>query len=252
MATVAVIGGTSLFASKIFSHLKERIVQTEHGNVIVWVSDEERAPSLVFLQRHHADADLGKDVYRPPHLINHRANISALIKLGVKKCLGVASVGSLDPDIVPGTLVVPDDFCMLFAGPISLYDDSRSHIVPGFDVQWRKEIIQRLTAAGFSSPRLVTQATYVQTQGPRFETHAEIRFIKQMGQLVGMTAGAEITIAKDGQLPYASICMVDNFANGLVGVPLTEEEFRSNVLVNQKTVESALAALLEGKVNSGT
>uniref|UniRef100_A0A7S1TIE0 Amidohydrolase-related domain-containing protein n=1 Tax=Compsopogon caeruleus TaxID=31354 RepID=A0A7S1TIE0_9RHOD len=256
MEKVGVIGGTSLLRSEYFRDLVAKTVETEFGPVQVWTDAEEgpkeggeRGVSVVFLQRHHADATMGGEVYRPPHLINHRANISALVKEGVSRCYGVCSVGSLKIDIPPSSLVVPDDYCMLFAGPFSLYDDARGHNVPGLDSALREDLLGALKEAGFA--KVVEAGTYVQTQGPRFETPAEVRFIAKMGDIVGMTCGAEITIAKDAGLPYAAFCMVDNYANGLAGTPLTEEEFRRNVAENQQTVEKALKTILGRNPSTG-
>ena len=65
---------------------------------------------------------------------------------------------------------------------------------------------------------------YWQTAGPRFETRAEIAMISRFADLVGMTMASEAVIAQELEIPYASLCSVDNFAHGLVKKPLTVEE----------------------------
>ena len=67
--------------------------------------------------------------------------------------------------------------------------------------------------------------TYVCTEGPRFETPAEIRmFAKLGGDLVGMTSVPEVVLAREVQMCYATICMVTNYAAGIAEYKLSHEE----------------------------
>ena len=60
------------------------------------------------------------------------------------------------------------------------------------------------------------QATYVCVEGPRFETHAEIRMFQALGgDLVGMTGVPEVTLARELGQCYASVAIVTNAAAGL-------------------------------------
>jgi len=79
--------------------------------------------------------------------------------------------------------------------------------------------------------------TYVQTLGPRFETKAEVRYLAQLGDIVGMTGADEATLCKEAGLPYASICMVDNYANGAAPHTLTYSEFKDGVARHLIVVE---------------
>jgi len=73
---LGVIGGTSLLASTYFAALEQRVVATEHGDVVLHFG-----PSYVFCQRHQADP---ARPYTPPHLINFRAIIAAFKATGVQ------------------------------------------------------------------------------------------------------------------------------------------------------------------------
>src|SRR5437016_7278708 len=54
------------------------------------------------------------------------------------------------------------------------------------------------------------------TEGPRYETPAEIRMLRTMGcGIVGMTGAPEAFLARELQLCYASISFVSNMAAGL-------------------------------------
>lgn len=243
MRKCAVIGGTSLLESDAFAHLKAKTVETPHGSAVIYVEGGDG--SLVFVQRHHADGKAGAHVYRPPHLINHRATIAALKDEGVEAIVAVCCVGSLSEKIPIGTVVIPDDYFYMFGPPVSFYDDDRAHIVPGIDADLGARIAGALASGTVVAPeKLRKGGVYVQTVGPRFETPAEIRFLAPLGDIIGMTAASEATLTKELGISYAILAMVDNMANGLAGSELTHEQFKANVAKNKGTVEAAVRQIL--------
>lgn len=239
---LAVVGGTSLLKSALFSSLVPTPVETPLGVATVHVGAGPGGHRLVFLQRHHADADPA--TYRPPHMIDHRRSFAALRALGVTRVVAVCSVGGLTEDFPPGSVVLPDDYFYLFGPAVSFHDDARAHIVPAIHAGLRGRLMDTLAAAG--TPGLLRKpATYMQTTGPRFETRAEVRFLAGLGHVIGMTAASEATMAAELAMPYAIIAMVDNFANGVKVESLTSEAFHSNVQKNLATVEGAVAKVVE-------
>lgn len=214
---VAVIGGTSLHNSSMFKRLNVKQVETSYGMVECFVSD-----CLVYVNRHHTEPG-GK--YAQPHAINYQGMAAALMALEVRVIYAVCSTGALKKEIKPGALVLLADYHSLFADIVHLYDDGRAHIVPTLDSEARQRVVKALTR---NNLELSTQnAVYVQTRGPRLETPAEIRTLVniQAGDVVGMTGASEATVACEAGIPYAAICMVDNYANGIVDEPLTMEQF---------------------------
>ena len=81
-----------------------------------------------------------------------------------------------------------------------------------------------MAAARDCGINVVNGGVYWQTKGPRFETKAEIRMMSQFADLVGMTMASEAVIAQELGLSYASLCSVDNYANGLGERELTVDE----------------------------
>ncbi|MEW6007897.1 MAG: MTAP family purine nucleoside phosphorylase [bacterium] len=167
--------------------------------------------SFVFLPRH------GKDKTIPPHIINHQANMLALKSLGVSQIIAINSVGSLKENITPDDFLVPDDYINLW-DTRTFYDEKIVHILPELDETTRLLIIDKAKSCGINP---IDKGVYVQTRGPRLETKAEIRFLKTLGDVVGMTMASEATIAKELDIPYASLCMVDNYCNGIKEEPLS-------------------------------
>lgn len=239
---LAIVGGTSLLKSALFAALTPTPVETPLGVATVHIGASPAGKKLVFLQRHHAEAD--PSTYQPPHKIDHRRSFAALSALNVSRVVAVCSVGGLTRDFPPSSVVLPDDYFYLFGPSASFYDDARGHIVPTIDASLRDKLMAILTSA--ETPGLLTKpATYMQTTGPRFETRAEVRFLGGLGHIIGMTAATEATMAAELAIPYAIIAMVDNFANGVEVNSLTAESFHSNVKKNLATVEAAVTKVVE-------
>ncbi len=201
----AIIAGFSPFELGLDGFCEE-IKETEKGKAMLFIKKD-----IVFLSRH------GKDKTIPPHIINHQANMLSLKTLGVSQIIAINSVGSLREDITPEDFLVPDDYISLWDTK-TFYDDKIVHILPGLDEDTRLLIMD---IARSCEIKPINGGVYVQTRGPRLETKAEIRFLKTIADVVGMTLASEATIAKELGLPYASLCLVDNYCHGIKKEPLS-------------------------------
>lgn len=222
---VAFISGTSIARSNLFDGWKEETLTTPHGTVAV-----RSRGDIVVLNRH------GFGPARPPHSINHRANISALRAWGVEEAVSLNSVGSLREDLPPGSLVSCHDY-VSFA-PATFHDDTLASVAPLVPNR-----LIPLLVAGFDQP-IPTGKVYVQMRGPRFETKAEIRIIRSWGDVVGMTMASEADLTQEVGIGYNSLCMVDNFAHGLTAHELSHAEFQRMVNANRETVNRLLTHVL--------
>jgi 5'-methylthioadenosine phosphorylase len=194
----------------------------EHGAAIV--------------QRH---GSLG-GTYVLPHEIDHEAMLRPLAEQGCDRVLAIGSVGSLHPELGVGSLLCPDDFIALHAGP-SIFDDARAHSAPRFEPRWRAEVIAAWGEGG-EPPR--DGGVYWQARGPRFETPAEIRLIAAHADVVGMTIASECVVAAELGLDYAAVCMVDNLANGVAAEPLSLEAMEADRAANAARLRDGLGAVL--------
>jgi 5'-methylthioadenosine phosphorylase len=211
MGRIAVVGGSSI-----------RGVEIDAGDAVL-------------IQRH------GEDAYRLPDRIDHVANMRFLRDAGCDRVIALGSVGGLRADLGPGTVLCPADFIALGRSP-SAFDDERAHQVPGFDLQWRGNVVAAWGRC--CEPTLIDGGVYWQTAGPRLETAAEIRLISAHAEVVGMTIGSECAAAGELGLAYAAICVVDNLANGIGDGPLGMEELVAARAANVERLREALAALL--------
>lgn len=235
MGRLAIVGGHSILGTDFASDASRVDVETPYGPVGLL-----DAGAYVVLQRH------GLDRFVSAPFINHRAHMRTLADLDCDRVLGIASVGSLRLDVRVGTFVAPHDFIALHLG-ISFSDGDDGHQSPGFDQQWRRTIAGQWAAR--TDVPLHDGGVYWQAIGPRFETQAEIRLIAGYADLVGMTVASECVLAGELGLAYASICVVDNLANGVGEAPLTMHEFRTGVAANRARLVRALDALLPALSN---
>jgi len=227
---VAYISGTSIVNSPLFSAWEVRSVETKHGIVTYKARGDQ-----VLLTRHGFGTPL------PPHAINHRANIRALANLGFKDVVSLNSVGSLKRELPPGSLVSCADYVALQQGPATYFDEELMGGAPGIANNLVPLIVERLG----EKLRVGTGKVYVQMRGPRFETKAEIRIIKDWGDVVGMTLAHEADLCTELGLNYNSLAMVDNYANGLEGTEIDFAKFKTLVKDNQTKVNRLFERLLE-------
>ncbi len=221
---IAFLSGTSIAKSSLFDSWPEREIETHHGRAIVR-SDGEH----VLLNRHGP-------AYLPPHAINHRANIQALVDLGYRDVVALCSVGSLRPDLSPGTVLSCGDYISF--RPFTFSDSELRALGP----EIANNLIGRIAAV---LPYPLPQGKiYIQTPGPRFETRAEVRVLAQWGDVVGMTAAAEADLCREAGLNYNLLCMVDNYANGIGAGELSPETFGELVRANQVKVDDLFRRLL--------
>jgi 5'-methylthioadenosine phosphorylase len=198
---LGIVGGTSLLFSRLPDLVKKQ-VDTPFGNAELLLGD------VVLLMRHQQD--------RPPHRVNFRANMAALALAGVDRVVAFASSGSLNREIAPGSLVIPTDYLSMTDIP-SIHDHAIEHVMPELSMELSRDLHRHIPAARLGG-------TYVQTRGPRFETAAEIAMLSRCADLVGMTLASEATLARELGIPFAAICTVDNYANGLADGVLTWQD----------------------------
>ena len=198
---IGLIGGTG-----IYDFEGDRVVaSTEYGNVeMIYARHEDR--EIFFIPRHGK----GHDV--PPHRINHMANIQSLKDAGVERIVAVSTVGSMRKEIPEGSLFVPDDFVDFTKRMETFFDNEVVHVDMSqpFCPEVRGAILEAAEKHG-----KVFEGTYAATEGPRFETKAEINMMEKFADVVGMTLVPEAVLAREREICYASLCIVSNMAAGM-------------------------------------
>jgi len=218
---IAIIGGTGVYRADMLDNTEEIKVNTFYGTVKL-MTGEYKGRKVAFLTRH------GKGHSVPPHMINYQANIMALKKLGVQQIIATAAVGSLNEKMKPLEFVLCDQFLDFTKMRKTTYFEGGGTGVVHLDVtdpycaRTRSFIEKQAKSLGLP---IHNGGCYVCTEGPRFETPAEIRMFKQLGgDLAGMTSVPEVLLAREAGMCYATICMVTNYAAGISKEPLSHQE----------------------------
>lgn len=208
-ARIAIIGGTGL--ETLFKDARELCLGTPYGILPSLHIGRISGEDVIFLPRH------GPHHSTPPHKINYRANIHALYKVGVKRILATNAVGAINKDFEPGDIVVPHDFVdFTKLRHVTFYDQAPvTHVdfSQPYCPEIRKLMVETAEKFGF---HVWDKAVLVCTEGPRYETPAEIRMFRRLGcDVVGMTGSPEAVLARELEMCYASICYVSNMAAGI-------------------------------------
>lgn len=199
----AVIAGTGIYNISGV-RFEQQVVKTPYGEALVNHCRGGEADGLIFLARH------GLEHHTPPHNINYRANLKALQMLGVKAVLATNAVGSISREIPPAGLALLTNFLDFTSGrAYSFYDGGKSGLVhTNMDNPYCPALRRRiLELAPQFDLNIRPGATYVATNGPRFETPAEIRMYEKLGgDVVGMTGVPEVVLARE--LARSSVSLV--------------------------------------------
>ncbi len=237
MTLVAIIGGSGLTALKNLEITRREVMRTPYGEPSApLIHGRIGGQSAVFLPRH------GHGHTIPPHAVNYRANIWALKETGATHVIAVNAVGAIIPVLASGSLAFPDQIIDYTYGREHTFfgNDQKPVTHTDFTFPYCEELRQALIEAaregGFEAAE---HATYAATQGPRFETIAEINRLERDGaHIVGMTGMPEACLARELALCYASIAVVANPAAG-----------RAAGVISLREIEQALDAGM-GKVRA--
>ncbi|MEM7271785.1 MAG: MTAP family purine nucleoside phosphorylase [Actinomycetota bacterium] len=237
------ITGSGFYDIPELADRRVEAIDTPFGGPVDVTVGTWRGAEVCFIPRHGAGHTI------PPHRINYRANIAALAAMGATSVLATAVSGGINPDMAPGAFVLISDVLNFTTGrDDTFFDGSNRPIVPGrvdadpvgpvgpvgpvkvvhtdmsdpYDPSLRA-LVRR--AAAEEDVPLLDGGVYCTTNGPRFETPAEIRMLRTLGgDLVGMTGYPEVVLAVEAGMRYASIGVVSNVAAGMGDEPLSVDD----------------------------
>lgn len=208
----AIIGGTGFY--QIDGREEAREIENEYGKAVVYEVETDGF-SYIFLPRH----GIGHSV--APHKINYKANIKALKDLGVEVILTTAAVGSLNENYKPGDVVMIEDFLDFTKNRDSTFFDGEELPLKHIDMSepYCLDIIEKFEEEGKKQGfEIKGRGVYACTEGPRFETAAEIRMFEKLGvDVVGMTSVPEVVLAKELGICYSTIGIITNWCTGFKG-----------------------------------
>ncbi|MCI4330288.1 MAG: S-methyl-5'-thioadenosine phosphorylase [Thermoplasmata archaeon] len=196
------------------------------------------AMRVLFLARH------GPGHTIPPHRVNYRANIDVLRTLGAEAILTVSSVGSLRPELPPGSFVLPSQFIdFTKQRPTTFFDGGRVYHVSTAD-PFCPDLTRRAVASGAATGVTFHDGkTYVCVEGPRFSTRAESNYYRGFADVIGMTLVPEVTLARERALCYLCLAMVTDF-DVWADKPVEAKEIVETMHRNARSMRAILEHLL--------
>ena len=242
MQTIAIIGGTGLteFENLDVLHRHDRLSTALGAPSSDIVEGMLNGTRLLFLARH------GHPHAVPPHKINYRANLLALQQLGAEKIIAVNAVGGIHSKAIAGHISIPHQIIDYTQGRENTFFDGifkpLDHIdfSHPYDEALRQHLIRIISTQnipqGFSD-----FGVYGATQGPRLESIAEVNRLEKDGcDLVGMTGMPEAALARELNIPYASLCLVVNPAAGKSEALITMDDIRAVIDLGMKEIKQII------------
>ncbi len=210
-ADIGIIGGSGFYS--FLDEAETVTVDTPFGSPSGSLTiGEVSGRRVAFLPRHGARHQF------PPHRVNYRANLWALRSLGVRQVLAPCAVGSLRPELGPGTFVVPDQLVdRTWGRGHTVYDAEGPVVHVGFaDPYCPRGRAAALAAVVPGETTLVDGGTLVVINGPRFSTKAESAMHAAQGwSIVGMTGQPEAGIARELAMCYSTVALVTDHDAGI-------------------------------------
>ena len=233
----AIIAGTGI--DRVVTDLVRKSIGTQFGQVDYYLRDD-----LVIIPRH----GFGHEV--APARVNYKANVKALETLGVDRVIGIYAVGSITSRLSPGAFGLVEDF-LDFTGRDTTFFDGvdaplrHTGMVDTFDRTLMADFAKAAYRAGERD--IKSGIVYVTTNGPRFETPAEIGFARIAGaDAVGMSTVPEAIAASHMGMHTLGISCLTNMAAGILDQPLNHEE----VLETGERVKKDFSALVRGVIKA--
>lgn len=205
---IGVIGGSGIYEIDGLENTRWARVESSFGEASdELLFGELEGQKMVFLPRH------GRGHKIPPALVNYRANIDALKRVGVTEILSVSACGSLKEELAPGTFVIADQFIDRTINREKSFFGTGlvAHVALGDPVCSRLgDAVE--SAAKDLGIKYQRGGVYLAMEGPQFSTKAESNLYRSWGcDVIGMTNMPEAKLAREAEICYATIAMVTDF-----------------------------------------
>lgn len=239
---IAVIGGTGVYDPEMLQQVSSIDIHTPFGEVVCQIGTYA-GKEVAFIPRHGSRHSI------PPHLINYRANLWALKSIGVRQIIATTAVGSLNPLMKPGDFVIADQLLDFTKTRVSTFyeGNDRGVVHVDFTCPYCDELRRRI--ALYAHDLLLPvhdDGCYVCTEGPRFETAAEVKAYRLLGgDIVGMTGVPEAVLAREAEMCYVTVSMVTNFAAGISKDLLTHREVYETMNHNSDKIKKLIIKAIE-------
>jgi 5'-methylthioadenosine phosphorylase len=242
---LAVIGGSGLYEMPGLQETREYHIDTPFGTtsapIVVGTLEGER---VAFLARH------GIGHHLTPGEVPYRANIYALKSLGAERIVSISACGSLQEELAPGHIVIPDQIYDNTNGRArSFFGDglvAHVSVAQPFCEDLSNQLESAVRQAGGVTHR---GGSFITIEGPRFSTRAESNTYRSWGMsIIGMTASPEAFLAREAEICYATMAHVTDYdvwheSEAPVTVEMVIQTLHKNTAIAQKAVRRLAGSL---------
>ena len=247
-AKIGIIGGSGLYKMDALQYTQEIHVSTPFGDPAdAIIVGELEGATVAFLARH------GRNHHFIPSELPFRANIYALKQLGVEYIISASAVGSLQEEVKPLDIVVPDQFIDRTKQRVSTFFGSGlvAHIAFGDPVCGNLARVLSEAIASLQLPEVTLHrgGTYVCMEGPAFSTKAESNLYRRWGAtVIGMTNLTEAKLAREAEIAYATMALVTDYDcwhpdHDHVTVEMIIDNLHRNAVNAQKAIQETVKRL---------
>jgi 5'-methylthioadenosine phosphorylase len=245
---IGVIGGSGLYEMEGLTDVREVTLDTPFGAPSdPFITGNLGDAKMVFLPRH------GRGHRLLPSEVNYRANIYGMKLLGVEQIISVSAVGSMKEEIVPGHIVIPDQF----------FDRTQGKRASTFfgqgivgHVQFADPVCADLSTILVDAAQTVgaivhAGGTYVCIEGPNFSTRAESNIYRSWGvDIIGMTNLPESRLAREAEICYGTVALATDYdcwheGHEDVSVDAVIAIIQQNVATARDIIKTAAAKIVQ-------
>ncbi|NEO37153.1 MAG: S-methyl-5'-thioadenosine phosphorylase [Moorea sp. SIOASIH] len=249
-AQIGIIGGSGLYKMAALKDVQEVPIDTPFGppSDALMVGTLE-GTTVAFLARH------GRNHHLMPSELPFRANIYAMKQLGVEYIISASAVGSLQEEVKPLDMLVPDQFIDRTKNRVSTFfgEGIVAHIGFGHPVcnQLAGILVDAIASLELPEVTVHNGGTYLCMEGPAFSTMAESNLYRSWGaKVIGMTNLPEAKLAREAEIAYATLALVTDYdcwhpEHDHVTVEMIIDNLNRNAINAQKVIQETVRRLVD-------
>jgi 5'-methylthioadenosine phosphorylase len=223
---IGVIGGSGIYDIEGITEMRKQKIRTPFGDPsdAIVIGNLEGIP-VAFLPRH------GRGHFIAPSELNSRANIYALKSLGVEQIISISACGSLEEELKPRDIVIPDQ----------LFDRTRQRPYSFFG----EGVVAHIAFANPYCPEL-NGILYQVAEDLGLSVHLGGTYVfRSLGfSIIGMTNLPEAKLAREAEICYATLGLVTDYDVWKEEEEVTVERVVGNLLANIENVKKLIKAAI--------
>lgn len=243
---IGIIGGSIGHELAGFVLEKEFCQETPFGLSTEIFEGKINGEKLFFLSRH------GKGHrYNPSH-VPYRANVYALKELDCTKIVSITAVGSLNENIKPGQILLPNQIIDKTNGrgkERSFFgEEVVAHV--GVAEPFCKDLSTQLFRISYDLGKSYPKGCYVCMEGPQFSTKAESQMHRNWGgDVIGMTVSPEYRLCREAEMCYAALALITDYDVWWPGEEVSVEKVKETIAENNMKVAEIIKRLVRSELS---